>query len=228
MAKAVFCIADTREKAELIVDRLRALGFSGEDISVLMPDRSGTHDFAHKKATKAPEGTVAGAGTGGVIGGALGYLAGIGALTIPGIGPLIAAGPIMAALSGAAVGGAVGGVTGALVGMGMPEYEAKRYAGKVEDGNILVSAHTEDSDEASAARVVFKKAGATDISSAGEVGNAEEGKRREEGERPIEGHPEERHRVDERTAEERRAEGTPPPGTPPRRARDERGLDERR
>jgi hypothetical protein len=168
MAKAVFCIADSQAKAETIVDRLRVAGFSGDDISVLMPDRSGTRDFAHKQSTKAPEGAVTGASAGGIAGGTLGYLAGIGALAIPGVGPLIAAGPIMAALSGAAVGGAVGGVTGALVGMGIPEFEAKRYAGKVKEGNILISVHAESGEKARVARAVFKEAGATDVSSAGE------------------------------------------------------------
>ena len=129
MAKAVFCIVNAPQAAS-VVDRLKAAGFSNSDISVLMPDRSGTKDFAVDNSTKAPEGAATGAGTGAVLGGGLGWLAGIGALAIPGLGPLIAAGPIMAALTGAAVGGTVGGLTGALVGMGIPEYEAKRYRGK--------------------------------------------------------------------------------------------------
>lgn len=169
MAKAVFCIARELEQAETIVDRLKVLDFDSNDISVLFPDRSGTKDFAHEKNTKAPEGAVTGGGAGGVLGGTLGYLAGIGALTIPGVGPLIAAGPIMAALSGAAVGGAVGGVTGALVGAGIPEFEAKRYAGKVKDGNILISVHTQDGDQVRVAKSVFEKAGATDISTGGDA-----------------------------------------------------------
>src|SRR6187402_1721323 len=167
MAKAVFCIVNANQAAS-VVDRLKAAAFSNSDISVLMPDRSGTKDFAVDNSTKAPEGAATGAGTGAALGGGLGWLAGIGALAIPGLGPLIAAGPIMAALGGAAVGGAVGGLTGALVGLGIPEYEAKRYEGKVKDGNVLISVHTEDSEEVKRAKEIFKEAGAQDISSTGE------------------------------------------------------------
>jgi len=149
---------------------LRTAGFSGDDISVLMADKAGTRDFAHEHNTKAPEGAATGAGTGAVVGGALGWLAGIGALAIPGVGPLIAAGPIMAALSGAALGGTVGGLTGALVGMGIPEFEAKRYEGKVKSGSSLISVHSEDSDETERAKDIFKRAGAQDITTASEVG----------------------------------------------------------
>src|ERR1700694_1964291 len=145
MAKSVFCIAKTEAQAIAIVDQLKVAGFSHNDISVLFPDKTGTKDFAHEQHTKAPEGAATGAGTGGVLGGALGWMVGIGALAIPGLGPFIAAGPIMAALAGAAAGAAVGGLTGALIGMGIPEYEAKRYEGKVKDGNILMSVHTDDS-----------------------------------------------------------------------------------
>src|SRR6202048_5523657 len=144
---AVFGIYPTRAHAEEAVDALRQAGFRNTDISVLFPDNQGSKDFAHEKNTKAPEGAAAGAGTGAVIGGALGWLAGIGSLAIPGVGPLIAAGPIMAALSGAAAGGAVGTLAGALVGLGIPEYEAKQDEGKVKNGNILISVHTEDSKE---------------------------------------------------------------------------------
>ena len=165
---SVFCIASSESQAILIVDRLKASNFSNNDISVLLPDKSGTKDFAHEQHTKAPEGAATGGVTGGVLGGALGWLVGIGALAIPGVGPLIAAGPIMAALGGAAVGGAVGGITGALVGLGIPEYEAKRYEGKVRDGNVLISVHTEDSDEVKLAKKIFEQAGAEDISSTGE------------------------------------------------------------
>src|SRR5205085_10745176 len=132
MSKAVFCIAKNLVQAEAIVDGLKNAGFSNNDISVLFPDKRGTRDFAHEHHTKAPEGATTGAGAGGVIGGALGWLAGIGALAIPGLGPFIAAGPIMAALSGAAVGAAAGGIAGALIGMAMPEYEAKRYDATVK------------------------------------------------------------------------------------------------
>ncbi|PYI81036.1 MAG: hypothetical protein DME26_20585 [Verrucomicrobia bacterium] len=166
--KSVFCIATSLNQAEVIVDRLKGAGFSNNDISALFPERGSTRDFAHKKSTKAPEGATAGAGTGAALGGVLGWLAGIGALAIPGFGPLIAAGPIAAALSGAAVGGAMGGLAGALVGLGMPEYEAKRYEGKVRDGNILISVHADDSDEIDRAKEIFEDAGAEDIATAGE------------------------------------------------------------
>jgi hypothetical protein len=104
------------------------------------------------------------------VGGALGWLAGIGALAIPGVGPFIAAGPIMAALGGAAVGAAVGGITGALVGMGIPEYEAKRYEGKIKAGNILISVHSESAEESKRAKEIFEQAGAQDISATSEAG----------------------------------------------------------
>src|SRR5246500_527209 len=141
---AVFGIYPSLTAVEISVDELKSAGFRNTDISVLFPESSGTRDFAHEKSTKAPEGATTGAGTGGVLGGALGWLMGIGALAIPGLGPFIAAGPIMAALSGAAAGAALGGLTGALIGWGIPEYEAKRYEGKIREGNILISVHTED------------------------------------------------------------------------------------
>jgi len=164
MAKAVFGIARSEAQAITIVERLRAAGFSNNDISVLCPDKVGTRDFAHEQHTKAPEGAATGAGTGGVLGGALGWMVGIGALAIPGLGPFIAAGPIMAALSGAAAGAALGGVTGALIGFGIPEYEAKRYEGKLKEGNLLISVHTDDSTERDRAKTIFEEAGAEDIS----------------------------------------------------------------
>lgn len=164
MAKSVFCLSDNESQTEKIVQDLKAGGFSNNDISVLFPDKSGTKDFAHEKNTKVPEGAATGAGTGGILGGALGWLVGIGALAIPGVGPFIAAGPIMAALAGAGVGAAVGGLTGALVGMGIPEYEAKRYEGKIKEGNILISVHSEDRDEIKRAKEIFERNGAHDIS----------------------------------------------------------------
>jgi hypothetical protein len=170
MSKAVFCIASTEFQAESIVNELKISGFSDNDISVLFPDKTGTKDFAHEHHTKAPECATAGAGTGGVVGGALGWLAGIGALAIPGAGPFIAAGPIMAALSGAAVGAAVGGIAGALIGMGIPEYEAKRYEGKIKAGNILISVHSENEEETKRVREIFEQAGAQDISATREAG----------------------------------------------------------
>src|SRR4030095_10379671 len=139
MAKAVFCIATTEAQAATIVEQLKTAGFSNNDISVLFPDKTGTRDFAHEQHTKAPEGAAAGAGTGGALGGGLGWLVGIGAFAIAGLGRVLAARPIMAALSGAAAGAALGGLTGALIGLGIPEYEAKRYEGKVKEGNLLIS-----------------------------------------------------------------------------------------
>lgn len=166
---AVFGIYTTRSAVENAVDALKADGFRNTDISVLFPQNAGTKDFAHEKKTKAPEGATAGAGSGAVLGGALGWLAGIGALAIPGLGPFIAAGPIMAALAGAGVGGAVGGVAGALVGMGIPEYEAKRYEGRVKDGGILLSVHCDDSTWVKRAKEILERNGAEDVSSTGEA-----------------------------------------------------------
>jgi hypothetical protein len=168
MSTAVFAIARDRMQAESLVNQLRAAGFSNQDISALLSDPNQTRDFAHEKATKAPEGAATGAATGGVIGGILGWLAGAGALVIPGLGPFIAAGPIMGLLGGAAVGGAVGGLTGVLVGMGIPEYEAKLYEGKLREGRVLLSVHTEDSDEASRAKDIFERGGAEHIASGSE------------------------------------------------------------
>jgi hypothetical protein len=169
MEKAVFCIAKSEPQALRIVNDLKAAGFSNNDISVLFPDKSGTRDFAHEQQTKAPEGAATGAGTGGVLGGALGWLVGIGTLAIPGLGPFVAAGPIMAALGGAAAGATLGGITGALIGMGIPEYEAKMYEGKIKEGNILISVHSENSTEKSRAKTIFENAGAEGISSTSEA-----------------------------------------------------------
>ena len=169
MKRSALCLVDTEAQADAVVGKLRSSGFSDNDISVLFPDKGSTRDFAHKKATKMPEGAAVGASTGGVVGGSIGLLAGIGALAIPGLGPFIAAGPIMAALSGGAVGAGVGGLTGALVGLGIPEYEAKRYEGKVKEGGILISVHSESNDETNRAKNIFKEEGAHDISSTGEA-----------------------------------------------------------
>ena len=165
---AAFAIFPSRTAAETAVDRLTAAGFSNQDVSVLMSDQAGSKDFATEKNTKAPEGTATGVGVGGAVGGTLGLLAGIGALAIPGVGPLIAAGPIMGALAGLGVGGAVGGLVGALVGMGIPEYEAKRYEGRVKDGGILVSVHCDSSEEVSRSKDILKAAGGEDVASSGE------------------------------------------------------------
>jgi hypothetical protein len=169
---AVFGIYRTPEDAERSVDALMGAGFASSAISVLLPDNESTRAFAHHKDTKAPEGTTAGVTTGGVIGGALGVLAGIGALAIPGVGPLIAAGPIVAGLAGLGVGGAVGGLVGALIGMGIPEYEAKRYEGRVKDGGTLLSVHCDTSDQVSRAKDLLKSSGAQDISSTSEAAGA--------------------------------------------------------
>jgi len=156
-------IVDSVRNTEAILNSLQAAGVVSSDISVLLPDKGGTKDFAHEHNTKAPEGAIAGAGAGGLAGGTLGLLAGVGALAIPGLGPLIAAGPLMAALSGAATGAAVGGLTGGLVGMGIPEIEAKRYEGKVAGGNILIAVHTEDKDSQKAVETILEREGAHDI-----------------------------------------------------------------
>lgn len=166
--KAIIGLVSTQAQAEKIVDDLQRAGFSSNDVSVLFPDKEGTRDFAHEKNTKAPEGAITGAGAGGALGGTLGLLAGIGALAIPGLGPFIAAGPIMAALSGAAAGAAVGGITGALVGLGIPELEAKQYETKIKNGNILLSVHVESSDERGRAKKILEEGGAKDVSVAGE------------------------------------------------------------
>jgi hypothetical protein len=166
---AVFGIYRNRSHAEQGVDALLDNDFRAEDISVLLPENMGTKDFAHEKHTKAPEGATTGAASGAAIGGTLGLLAGIGALAIPGLGPFIAAGPIMAALAGAGTGGVVGGVVGALVGMGIPEYEAKRYEGMIKEGRILLSVHCDNSDWVKRAKDILERTNAEDISSAGEA-----------------------------------------------------------
>lgn len=181
---SVFGIYTAYANVESGVEGLKAAGFSNRDISVLFPESAGTKDFAVAKATKAPEGATAGAGTGAVVGGAMGWLLGIGALAIPGLGPFIAAGPIMAALAGAGVGGTVGGITGALVGMGIPEYEAKRYEGRVKDGGILLSVHSDSSDWTKRAKEILESTGAQDISSTGEAKSAD-GKDRDLRDRDI-------------------------------------------
>lgn len=163
MSRAAFCLASSTTQAQTIVQHLRDSGFHDRDISVLYPDRSGAQELTHDNSTKAPEGAAAGAGTGGVVGATVGWLVGIGSLAIPGIGPFIAAGPILAALSGAAVGATVGGITGGLIGMGIPEYEAKLYEGKLRDGKVLISVHTDDGKQLDRAKKTFETMGAEDI-----------------------------------------------------------------
>jgi hypothetical protein len=170
MKKAVFCITQTIEQAEQIVSELKNSGFSNDDISVLLPDKTGTRDFSHEMHTKLPEGAAIGGTTGIGVGAVLGWLAGIGSLAIPGVGAFIAAGPIVGALSGAAVGAATGSLIGGLIGLGIPEYEAKRYEGKIRGGGALISVHTESADELSKAKDVFELAHAEDISSTSESG----------------------------------------------------------
>lgn len=169
---AVFGIYPSSVQAERAVDTILRAGFPNGAISVLLPDDESTRDFAHKKDTKAPEGTTSGVVAGGAVGGTLGVLAGIGAIAIPGLGPFIAAGPIMAGLAGLGAGGAVGGLIGALVGMGIPEYEAKRYEGRVKDGGVLLSVHCDTSEEIDRAKELLKGTGADDIASAGEPSGA--------------------------------------------------------
>lgn len=170
---AVFGIFHTEDQAGRSVDDLVGSGFTHDDISVLLPDKQSTRNFAHEKNTKAPEGTTAGVTAGGVIGGTLGLLAGIGVLAIPGVGAFIAAGPIMSALAGLGAGGAVGGLIGALVGMGIPEYEAKRYEGRIKAGGVLLSVHCDTSAEITRAKELLKQTGGQDISSTGEASAAE-------------------------------------------------------
>ena len=168
MAKnQTFCIAKSRSQAEQIVERLQSSGFPSSEISILLPETDGNHDIGHVKATKAPEGATTGVAAGGVTGGVLGLLAGIGALAIPGVGPLIAAGPIVAALTGAAVGGTTGGIVGGLIGLGIPEIEAKRYEEKLKSGNYLIAVHTDNDDQEDRAEQIFKDAGAEDVTTAG-------------------------------------------------------------
>jgi len=166
---AVYGIYPTEISAEQAVNRLLEAGFTNDQISVLLQDKRSTREFAHEKNTKAPEGTATGATTGGIIGGTLGLLAGIGALAIPGVGPLIAAGPIMAALAGVGAGGVVGGLIGAMIGLGIPEYEAKRYEGRIKEGGVLLSVHCDTSNQIDSAKRLLESTGAEDIASSGEA-----------------------------------------------------------
>lgn len=169
MKSAIMCIVDNQSKVETVMAKLKAARIANDDISVLFPDTTGTKDFAHEHHTKAPEGTVAGVTAGGFVGGTLGLLVGIGALAIPGFGPLLAAGPLLATLSGVAAGAAVGGIGGALIGMGIPEIEAKRYEGKIKGGNILISVHTDTREKRKEVTAIFESSKATDICHASEA-----------------------------------------------------------
>ncbi len=169
MSKALFGTLSSGQEAEILLNQLQSAGFPSRDISVLFADKNETSRFIHEKNTKAPEGAIAGVGTGGVVGGVIGWLAGIGSLAIPGVGPLIAAGPIMAALSGTAIGATVGGLIGSLVGMGMPEIEAKNYERKLKEGDVLVAVHADTSDRIRKAREIFKTAGVQDVSETEDV-----------------------------------------------------------
>jgi hypothetical protein len=170
MKRSTLGLVDTEQQARSAIENLTASGYAQNDISVLFPDKSSTRDFAHEKQTKMPEGATIGAGTGGTLGGIVGLMAGLGSLAIPGLGPFIAAGPIMAALGGGAIGAGIGGITGALVGLGVPEYEAKQYEGKVKEGGILVSVHTDSPDKAKDAKRILREAGAHDVSTTNESG----------------------------------------------------------
>ena len=164
MKKAVIGIVDSTAQAETAVNELQRVGnIRSQDISVVLPDRRESVGFAAEHHTKAPEGAVIGSSAGGLLGGTLGLLAGIGTLAIPGIGPLIAAGPLLATLSGVAAGAAVGGISGALVGMGIPENDAQRYEGKLRAGSVLIAVHTESQAEQRAARDILDRVGARDI-----------------------------------------------------------------
>jgi hypothetical protein len=164
MSQAVFGIADGEARAARIVNDLRDAGFTHDSLSILLPDRSGTHELRHEAHTKAPEGASAGAGTGALVGGAIGWLSGVGAISVPGLGVFIAAGPILATLTGAAAGATVGGISGALVGYAVPEFEAKQYEERLRDGNVLISVHTESVVQQAHVREILAKNGATDIS----------------------------------------------------------------
>lgn len=170
--RAVFGIYASEVQAERAVNALVDDGFPSQDVSVLMPDQRSTREFAHHKDTKAPEGATAGATAGGVVGGTLGVLIGLGALAVPGVGPLLAAGPLVAGLAGLGAGGAVGGLIGAMVGLGIPEYEARRYEGRVKDGGILLSVHCETPGEILRAKEILNSSGATDIASSAESASA--------------------------------------------------------
>jgi hypothetical protein len=167
---SAFGIYPSRSSLEAGIQRLKDANFRNEDISVLLPENVGTKDLAHEKATKSPEGAAAGASTGAVVGGVLGWLAGIGAIAIPGVGPFIAAGPIMAALAGVGAGGVAGGIAGSLIGLGIPEYEAKRYEGRIKSGGLLISVHCDDSEWTRRAKQILEQTGAEDVSSTGESG----------------------------------------------------------
>lgn len=166
---SVFGIYPSREAIEKAVGEFRTAGFRAEDISVLMPTNAGTKELAHELHTKAPEGTAAGAASGAVLGGTLGWLVGVGALAIPGLGPFVAAGPLMAMLGGVGVGATVGGLTGALIGLGVPEYEAKRYEGLIKSGSILMSVHADNKEWATKAKEIFERTGADDVRSTSEA-----------------------------------------------------------
>lgn len=166
---AVFGIYPSQASAEAAVDTLKNAGYRNRDISVLFPDNHGPQDFAIDEETKAPEGAAAGGVTGGVVGGALGWLAGIGVLAIPGIGPFIAAGPIMGMLGGMGIGGAIGGLSGALIGLGVPEYEAKGYEGRIRKGGILLSVHCDNADWVRRAETILEQTGGEDVAATGET-----------------------------------------------------------
>ncbi|MDO3411693.1 general stress protein [Saccharibacillus sp. CPCC 101409] len=138
MAKKIVGVFENEREASLAIQNLQSQGFTSDEISVVAKDRDDLRAIDEETGTKAPEGLAAGAATGGVLGGVTGLLAGVGALAIPGIGPILAAGPLAATLAGLAVGAGAGGLVGGLVGLGIPEDEAKEYEGYLDRGNILV------------------------------------------------------------------------------------------
>ncbi|MBC7927624.1 MAG: DUF3341 domain-containing protein [Bryobacteraceae bacterium] len=178
MAKAVFGIFTNREHAEEAVETCRAAGIRPDDVSLLLPDNVGTKDIGYEKHTKAPERASAGAATVGVVGGALGWLLGMGALVIPGVGPLVAAGPIMSMLAGLGAGSVIGGLAGAFAGLGIPEYEAKRYEGRIRSGGALMSIHCADEVSVSRAKEMLLRTGAEDVSVAEEGSVSHRGERK--------------------------------------------------
>jgi hypothetical protein len=163
--KCVFGIYPARDEVQSAVSSLRDAGFLNSDISVLLPENLGSKELATEKSTKAPEAAAVGAGSGAAVGGALGWFVGIGALAIPGIGPVIAAGPLVAMLAGIGVGGALGGFTGALVGVGIPEYEARRYESRLLKGDILLAVHCKNPEQIHRAQTILRASHAEDISS---------------------------------------------------------------
>jgi len=165
---AIYGIFVTPSSLEAAVDALTSAGISLNGLSLLMSDKGGWQDFTSGGAAKHSDPSAPGAGVGGALGGLVGLLVGLGALVIPGAGPLVAAGPMMASLAGLTVGGALGGLVSALVDLGLPEYEAKLYDGRLKDGAVLLSVHCLSIGQVDTAKDVLKANGAEDLASSGE------------------------------------------------------------